>query len=198
LDADIHDFIRFATDGAKRMDQMILHLLEYSRIGRPPDPRRPVPLTNLIGEALGILGPAVRDAGADIIDTTGPIPVWVHESEAVRLFQNLIANALKYRAAGRPLRISIATEDKGDVVLVGIADNGIGISQEQNDRIFRMFQRLHGRDEYGGGTGIGLAVCRKIVEHHGGRIWVESREGEGSTFFLTLPSGQCAPQPPGQ
>lgn len=187
LDEETKDFMKFAKDGAKRMDSLILHLLEYSRIGRMDDRRTSVPLSVIIENATQLLRPQMTSLGAELTVEGGDILLHVHENDSVRLFQNVVANALKYHAENVVPRVSVTAVVSGEFALVAVVDNGIGIAAEHHDRVFRMFQRLHGRDDFGGGTGIGLAVCKKIVENHGGRMWIESRVDEGATFFFTLP-----------
>lgn len=194
LDADAAEFMGFIKDGARRMDRMITGLLEYSRIGRKGSPPAPASLGPVLAQAIRVLGAAIEESGAVVavdasIGDAAPV-LWMDENEIERLLQNLIGNALKYRAPGvRPeVRVS-AAPGEGDTWTVSVTDNGIGIAAKDFERIFGIFQRLHGRDEYEG-TGIGLAVCRRIVERHGGRIWVESEPGAGSTFHFTLKSGE--------
>lgn len=187
LDDDTRQMMHFATDGAKRMDQMLVSLLEYSRVGRKGQPLVPMSSRDGVDEALRFLAPAVREAHATI-HTSGDWPeIVASRDEFTRLWQNLIGNAIKYRAPDRApeLQITVASEENSWRFCV--ADNGIGIDPGQFDRLFRVFQRLQTRDKYEG-TGIGLAVARKIVERHGGHIWVESNGlGQGCRFCFTLP-----------
>jgi PAS domain S-box-containing protein len=190
LDDDAREFIAFARDGAERMDRLVLDLLDYSRIGRLSQPMRPVLLDGPLDRALRVLALKIDEAGAVIDRLSLATPVVIGDpDELARLFQNLIGNAVKYRDPARPMRITITAERQGTDWAVSIADTGIGIDAEYFDRIFRIFQRLHTRATYEG-TGIGLAICKKIVEHHGGRIWVESNPGLGSVFHFTLPAGE--------
>jgi len=185
LDADELKFLAFATNGAKRMDRMIIDLLEYSRIGRQSTPQENVSLDAVLADALQNLQVAIEDADARIfIDDTLP-PVTGSQIELTRLFQNLIGNAVKYRKPGGVPKIEIGCRRHERDWLISIKDDGIGIAPENQERVFAIFRRLVTQDAYEG-TGIGLAVCKKIVEHHGGRIWIESALGEGSTFFFTL------------
>jgi len=187
LDGDGREFLAFAKDGAQRMDRLILDLLEYSRVGRHDEPPQPVDLADAVGEALVNLRLAIADCDAEVsVDSRFPV-VQGNRGELVRLFQNLVGNALKYRAPSRRPAIAVTASRQGNAWEVSVKDNGIGIQAEDLDRIFRIFQRLHGRDEYDG-TGIGLAVCRKIAQHHGGRIWAQSVPGEGSAFVVALPA----------
>jgi signal transduction histidine kinase len=194
LSADERDDLVFVREGARRMNQLILDLLEFSRIGRPGDEAGPVSLREVLDVARDNLRVLIAEKGATL-DIPVDLPTVVgRSSELVSLFQNLIGNALKYSAPERPPRVAIGCQRLKDGWQIAIADNGIGIpaGHGYEDRIFKIFQRLHRRDAYGGGTGIGLAICRRIVERMGGRIWVESAEGKGSTFFLTLPHPSAA------
>lgn len=192
FDADGRKFLGFVRQGAVRMDRMVLDLLEFSRVGRRGDALAPVALAEAVGTAIDNLRLKIKDAQADItVAAHLPVVVGAH-GELVRLFQNLIGNALKYRHPERQPRISIGVEAGAGEWIVSVADNGIGIDARFFDRIFEIFQRLHLREEYEG-TGIGLAICRKIVGHHGGRIWVDSTKGEGTVFFFSLPQTPSAP-----
>ncbi|MBI3444057.1 MAG: PAS domain S-box protein [Magnetospirillum sp.] len=186
LDADGRDFLEFAREGARRMDKMVLDLLEFSRVGRIGDPQVPIALDDVLETALANLKLVIEDAGAQISVTDALPVIEGSHGEMVRLFQNLIGNAIKYRSPDRRSAITIAAERLPGQWRISVSDNGIGIAPEYSERIFDIFQRLHTRNEYEG-TGIGLAVCRKIVERHGGRIWVESSLGDGATFHFTLP-----------
>jgi PAS domain S-box-containing protein len=186
LDPECQEFIQFAREGTKRMDRLILDLLDYSRIGRTAkQPPQQVDLNEVASQAVSILGLAIEESQA-VIDIQHLPAITGFRDDLVRLFQNLIGNSLKYRHAERTprVRIEAAREDHG--WLIRVRDNGIGIHPDYLERIFGIFQRLHGREEYEG-TGIGLANCKKIVELHGGRIWAESSPGMGSTFLFTLP-----------
>jgi PAS domain S-box-containing protein len=186
LDDDAREFIAFAKEGVSRMDHLIFDLLEFSRIGRITRPMMPTPLELVLEGALRALAVQIQEAGADVVLTPSALPtVQGDREELTRLFQNLIGNALKYRSPERKPIISIAAERVGREWIVTIADNGIGIESQYWERIFLIFQRLHRRGEFEG-TGIGLAVCKKVAEHHGGRIWVNSVPGEGSCFFVAL------------
>jgi PAS domain S-box-containing protein len=192
LDGDAREFLAFACGGARRMDGMVLDLLEFSRVGRQREPMEPVPLAEVIAAAEGNLRMPIAEAGASVTVPEGLPVVTGSRGELERLFQNLIANALKYRHPDRPPAIAVTVEAiDGGGWLCTVRDNGIGIAAEYFERIFEIFQRLHTRAEYEG-TGIGLALCRKIVEHHGGRIWVESEPGRGSSFRFTIHTGQAA------
>ena len=186
LDSDADEFIGFAVDGAKRMQALINDLLAYSRVGRAAGHTGRVDTTDVVERAVEDLRRAIDDSGAVVTHDSLPA-VWGDASQIRQLFQNLIANAIKFHGPERP-----AIHVSGDAAVgsadaeFGVADNGIGIEPEYQERIFKLFQRLHGRGTYPG-TGIGLAVCKKIVERHGGRIWVQSSPGQGATFRFTLP-----------
>jgi len=183
---EIKEFMGFAKDGAKRLDTQILDLLQYSRIGREGDAMAPVALGEAMAKAVANLAVSIEEQAATVAIVTDPPTVLGHDGELVRLFQNLIGNALKYCAPGQSPKVSVSTERQNDFWRISVADNGIGIAAEYHERIFEIFQRLHGGSDYQG-TGIGLAICRKIVQRHGGRIWVESAPGEGAVFHFTLP-----------
>jgi len=186
LEGDIKEFLGFAVDGAKRMDSLILGLLEYSRTGRGAE-TVPVPLAEAVADALVNLTVAIGESEAEIVVADGLPIVTGDATELTRLFQNLIGNAVKYRAPERRPRVEIGWRRQGHEWLVSVADNGIGIAPDDHERAFAIFQRMvpPGSCE---GAGIGLAVCRKILDHHGGRIWIESRLGEGSTFLMAFPA----------
>jgi len=186
LDAETRQFLGFAVDGAKRLDRMIVDLLHYSRIGRISSPMAPVALDEVIEDSLRHLEVAVAESGAEVT-VAGDLPVCIGDrSELVRLFQNLIGNALTYVRPGVAPRIAVSCRDDGDAWVIGVTDNGTGIAAGDLARVFGIFQRLVSREAVEG-TGIGLAICRKIAEHHRGRIWVESEPGIGSTFLVALP-----------
>ncbi|MDO8608652.1 MAG: ATP-binding protein [Phaeospirillum sp.] len=186
LDEGAHEFIAFARDGAVRMDCLVRDLLEFSRVGRTPEQPSPVNMGEVVATALTSLQVAITESEARIVVAPDLPVITCRAAEIGRLFQNLIANALKYRHAERTPKIEISAVREHDGWRFAVADNGIGIQEAYADKIFGIFQRLHTREKYDG-TGIGLAICKKIVEHHGGRIRVESVLGEGSTFFFTLP-----------
>jgi len=189
LDAEGVQFIAFAKEGAQRMDRLILDLLDFSRIGRAGAVLERVSVPTAIEQAIRNLAVGIEESGAEIVVAPALAEARVNgdPTQLTSLFQNLIGNALKYRNPDRSPLIRVTGRTEGGAWELSIADNGIGIEPEYFDRIFRIFQRLHTRDQFEG-TGIGLAVCRKIVEHHGGRIWIESVPGEGSTFTFTLPA----------
>jgi PAS domain S-box-containing protein len=185
LDERADEFITHAVDGTKRMQALITDLLAYSRVGTHRHPFEQVDVAEVLQESLANLTVAVQESGAAITHDALPT-VTADALHLAQLFQNLIGNALKFRAEGRPTKIHISVRSEPGQWVFGVADNGIGIEAQYFERIFRVFQRLHTRTTYPG-TGIGLAICKKIVERHGGRIWIESQPGEGSTFLFSLP-----------
>ena len=185
LDADATEFIGFAVDGAKRMQRLIDDLLAFSRVGTRGAAMVPVDSGGIVELSLEDLAAAIAESGARV--ECGLLPV-VHADpvQCQHLFTNLIGNALKFHGTSPPLVRVDAVRD-GAFWRFSVSDNGIGIAAEYFERIFVIFQRLHLREEFKG-TGIGLAICKKVVERHHGRIWVESEAGKGSTFFFTLPA----------
>jgi PAS domain S-box-containing protein len=183
LDGDARDFMAFIVDGAARMKQLIEDLLEYSRVGTRGRELEPVESGGALDRALANLHGAREASQAQV--THGRMPAVIADSaQLAQLFQNLIGNAIKFRGPEAP-RIHVEAETRPDSWVFTVRDNGIGLEQQFAERIFMMFQRLHGKDEYPG-TGIGLAICKKIVERHGGRIWVDSQPGRGATFGFTI------------
>lgn len=175
----------FMTDAAKRMQVLIHDLLAFSRSGRVAMARDLIPLDHCVEQALEMLSTRLEESGAKIV--RDPLPV-VHGDPALlaQLYQNLIGNALKFHRPGERPLIELTSDEEGKDVILGVKDNGIGFKQEYGEQIFQTFKRLHGREEYEG-SGIGLAICRKIVERHNGRIWVESAPGAGAHFRFSLP-----------
>ncbi len=187
VDEQAQRYIDFAVQGGMRMRELIDDLLEYSRVETKGKSFVPVDMNELVLRTLSILKDGVEKSGAEIIvDDLPTLPI--DESQMSQVLQNLVSNALKFRGPDRPEIVISATEGNGEWTFA-VRDNGIGLDMEHSDRIFQMFQRLHTKEVYPG-TGVGLAIAKKIVERHGGRIWVESREGEGATFFFTIPVRQ--------
>lgn len=184
LDSDAREFIGFAVDGAARMKSLINDLLTYSRVQRAKIEFGPVSMENVLAKVKSNLKVVIDEYNVQII--ADPLPeITANENQMLQLIQNLIGNAIKFRRE-LPPKIFISVErGKAEWTFI-VRDNGIGIDQEYKHRIFVIFQRLHGRDQYSG-TGIGLAVCKKIVERHNGRIWVESKGGDGAAFHFTIP-----------
>jgi signal transduction histidine kinase len=175
-------YIRMITESGERMRNLIESLLMFSRIAKTEPKSERIDLTSTLSNVLNDLEVAIREAGATVevgeMPTLEANPLQLHQ-----LFQNLIANGIKFNAAGA--KIQVNCEERPDAWLFSVRDNGIGIDPEYHDRIFNVFARLHGRHQYPG-TGVGLAICKKIVEAHGGKIWVESESKKGSTFFFTI------------
>jgi light-regulated signal transduction histidine kinase (bacteriophytochrome) len=185
LDDKAKEYIGFAVDGASRMSILINDLLTFSRAGGQELVLAPTRLEALLDTVLINMKVALGESGAVI--THDPLPtVTVGAGQITQVIQNLISNAIKFRTPDRPCRIHVSAKEDGNDWVFSIRDNGIGIDPQFKDKIFVIFERLHGRDEYAG-TGIGLAICKKIVERHGGRIWIESEPGKGTTFFFTIP-----------
>ena len=183
LDARAEEFITHAVDGTKRMQALITDLLAYSRVGTHIHPFEPTACDTVLAEALANLSVAIQESGAVV--QHDPLPTLLADaSQLGQVFQNLIGNALKFRSE-RPPEVRITARREAGAWLFAVSDNGIGIEPQYFDRIFRVFQRLHTRTRYPG-TGIGLAICKKIVERHGGSIWIESQPDQGSTFYFTL------------
>ncbi|CAK0778117.1 histidine kinase [Gammaproteobacteria bacterium] len=192
LNEETRQNFHFATEGAQRMDQMLTALLEYSRIGRKNDGKDWVDSREVLNDVLRILQPAIAEAHAKIHIAGEWPPLFARRDELVRLFQNLIDNALKYRIEGREPDILIAAKPGDGEYGFSVQDNGVGLRPGQEERLFKVFERLQPRGKYPG-TGIGLALCRKIVEHQGGFIRVESRgEHQGCTFTFSLPAADPA------
>lgn len=191
VDAQADKYIGYAVDGAKRMQALIAGLLEYSRIGRQEEPPAALDAGAALEQALTNLRSALEESGAVV--THDPLPRVVgNPAQITRVFQNLVGNGMKFRRPEAPPRIHVAAEVRARDALFTVRDNGIGIDPQYSDRVFVIFQRLHTRAEYPG-TGIGLSVCKKVVERHGGRIWFDSEPGAGTTFSFTLPLQQEDP-----
>ncbi|HXW29339.1 MAG TPA: PAS domain S-box protein [Xanthobacteraceae bacterium] len=184
LDEKADKYIQFAVGGAKGMQSLIIDLLASSRLGRRARPLQPTDSAAVVRQVIERLRPRIEETKADI--AFGPLPVVnADETQLAQVLQNLIGNALKFRST-RPPRIRLSASPRNGEWLFSVEDNGIGIDQQFADRIFQMFQRLHERGKYEG-SGIGLAIAKKIVERHGGKIWFESQLGTGTTFYFTLP-----------
>jgi PAS domain S-box-containing protein len=189
LDADADEFIAFAADGATRMQRLIQDLLAYSRVEKRGGELLDISSEEALQQAVINLRVAIEESGAQV--THDPLPrVMADETQLIQLFQNLVGNAVKYRRAGIPLIHISAARDGGIMWIFSVQDNGIGIDPQFFEKIFGMFQRLHKREEFTG-TGMGLAICKKIVERHGGKISVESQPGKGSTFRFTLAASEA-------
>ena len=185
LGSEADEYIRFAVDGSNRMRSLIRDLLEYSRVGRREQPFEMVDCAAIVETVIGNLQPVIAEQQGRV--TCDSLPgIHGNATELTQLFQNLIGNALKFHGP-QPPEVHVSAERHGHEWTFHVRDNGIGIEERNFPRIFVIFQRLHSREEYPG-TGIGLALCKKIVERHGGRIWVESQLGQGSTFYFTMPA----------
>lgn len=186
LDAQADEFIGFAVDGAKRMQQLINDILQYSRVTTHGKTFERVAIQGAVERAVTALQGRIAERSAAIV-VVGSLPTVTGDpAQLSQLFLNLIGNAIKYNQDGRP-RVEISARRDGERWVLRVADNGIGIDPQYHEQIFRIFTRLHTRDEYEG-TGIGLALCRRILERHRGRIWLESSEGNGTSIFFTLPA----------
>lgn len=184
LDEKAGEYISYAIDGTKRMSTLITDLLAYSRVGTKGKESAPVEMSAVLQKATGNLKKAISEGQAVITNDELPRVIG-DESQLVQLFQNLISNAIKFRRKDVPSRIHVSAENRTGRWVFGVHDNGIGIEPAFQERVFTVFQRLHTREEYPG-TGIGLAICRRIVERHHGRLWLDSKPGKGSSFYFTL------------
>ncbi|MGH9515084.1 MAG: sensor histidine kinase [Terriglobales bacterium] len=185
LDSAADRYIGYAVEGATRMQALLEDLLAFSRVGRNGMVPAPTDVNSAVNEVLKNLDLALKEHGVTV--TCSPLPtILADRFQVVQLFQNLLANAIKFRATGNP-SITISAEQKSREWLFSVSDNGIGIAEDHKDLVFKIFQRLHTRTEYPG-NGVGLAICKKIVEHNGGQIWVESELGRGSNFRFTFPA----------
>jgi light-regulated signal transduction histidine kinase (bacteriophytochrome) len=185
LDKKTRESMAFATDGAVRMQALIRGLLAYSRVGRKTEGFNPTDMEAVFRSATTNLAASIGEADASIQHEALPT-VQAEGQQMVQLMQNLLGNAIKYRTANRRPELHVGARREGRGWVFWVRDNGIGIVAEDHDRIFMIFQRLHTRQEYSG-TGIGLAICKRIVEYHCGRMWMESEVGTGSTFYFTIP-----------
>lgn len=184
LDERAIKYIQYATDGARRMQRLVADLLAYSRVGSQGGRMRAVDAGDVVRTVVDSLGELIRETGATVtID--GPMPtVLADEGQLGQVFQNLIGNAIKFRGS-EPPRISVQATRRDTRWMFAVKDNGIGIDMRYAERIFQMFQRLHEKGKYDG-SGIGLAITKRIIDGHGGRVWIESAAGQGTTFFFTL------------
>ena len=187
LDAKADTFINFAVEGTSHMQRLLTDLLQFSKVGGGELRLEKVSLESVLEKTLRNLGGAIEKSGAQIEHGSLPV-VLADEMQLTTLLQNLVSNALKFRGE-QPPRIHISAKREASEWIISVRDNGIGIDPQFFERIFLIFQRLHRRDEYSG-TGIGLSICKKVVERHGGRIWVESAPGQGATFHFSLPAGE--------
>ncbi len=185
FDSEAEAFMGYVVDGTTRMQNLIDDLLKVSQVGTECREFKRIDLGQVFEAATSNLKVMIEETGTKI--TCAPLPtVKADSTELMQVFQNLIANAIKFRNA-EPPQIHVSADKCGQEWLIEVRDNGIGIKPEFKERIFVMFQRLHTRNEYPG-TGAGLTICKKIVERHGGRVWVDSNLGKGSTFYFTLPT----------
>jgi signal transduction histidine kinase len=185
LDDDGRELLGYVVDGAERAQLLVADLLEYSRVGSSDRGFEPVPLDELLERAIDVLADAIEEADARVHRESVLPTAYGDPTQLQRLFVNLIGNSLKYRRPEHRCEVRVEVEQTGHELRVSIHDNGIGFDDEHATRVFKMFQRLHARDEYDG-TGIGLAICERIVERHGGTIEATGRPGEGATFSFTL------------
>lgn len=188
LDSDADEFIGYALEGATRMGDLIQNLLDYSRISARKRDLAPTDCEAVFGKSLENLRLALTESNATVEHE--PLPVIVADvSQMGQLFQNLLGNAIKYRSPDRPLEVRVSAREESGEWRFSVRDNGIGIESQYFETIFGIFQQLHSREQYGG-TGVGLAICRRIVERHRGKIWVESQPDKGATFCFTIPKNQ--------
>jgi len=183
LDADADEFIAYAVDGAKRMQALLNDLLDFSRVGTSGKPFNLTNCEDILKQAMDNLQITIEESGALVSHDPLSI-IMADEGQLVQLFQNLIGNAIKFRGQ-EPPRLHVSAYRRHNVWVFSVRDNGIGIEPQHAQKIFEIFRRLHTKEEYPG-TGMGLAICKKIVERHGGHIWVQSQPGEGSTFYFTI------------
>ena len=184
LDQDANDFIQYAVDGANRMQKLINDLLDYSRTTSRGRDFTKVDISQVLGQAISNLQRLIIENNALITNEDLPELI-ADESQIMRVFQNLIENAMKFKIKSELPKIHISCKKRNRFYEFAVSDNGIGIDMQFHDRVFTIFQRLHSKEEYPG-TGIGLSICKRIIERHGGKIWFESKENEGTTFYFTL------------
>ena len=184
LDPKAQQYIYYATDGAVRMRQILLDLLEYSRVGRMDYHLEKIDLNIMLADIVKLHSGLISELNGKVLFEDLPT-INAAPSPVQRVISNLITNALKYQKKGNSPIITVSVDEDSDFWQINVKDNGIGIDEQFFDKIFVVFQRLHSKDEYSG-TGIGLAICRKIIENHGGKIWLTSKLNEGSTFHITI------------
>jgi light-regulated signal transduction histidine kinase (bacteriophytochrome) len=185
LDGEALEFLGYVTTGATRMELLVRDLLAYTQVTKVAAPEDPADANEALAATLADLGAALGSSGAEV--TSDQLPsVCVHATHLKQLFQNLIGNAIKYRSTERKALVHVSAQKQDESWIFAVRDNGIGIEPEYKEQIFGLFARLHTGEEYSG-TGIGLAICQRIVERYHGRIWVESEPGEGSTFRFEIP-----------
>ncbi len=184
LDEDAHDFINYAVEGAKRLDMMLTDLLEFSDIGTQESELRYLHSEKIVEQVLSNLKTFICDNNADVTYDSLPV-IYANEYQMVQLFQNLICNGIKFHGNEDP-KVHISVKKENNEYIFAVEDNGIGIKKQHLEKIFTIFQRLHGRQQYDG-SGIGLAISQRIVQEHGGKIWATSSLGNGSMFYFTIP-----------
>jgi light-regulated signal transduction histidine kinase (bacteriophytochrome) len=186
LDQDASDYIHYAVDGAIRMQKLLNDLLEYSRIKSQSEQNEPVDATTLLGQAVANLKQLLTENTALVTNDDLPV-INADEAQMIRVFQNLIENAVKFQKKTELPQIHISCTKQDEMYRFSVADNGIGIDKQYHDKVFVVFQRLYSVKDYPG-TGIGLSICKRIVDRHGGTIWFESVVNEGTTFYFTIPA----------
>ena len=185
LDPDANDYIHFVVDGATRMQKLLTNLLDFSRVSTHAKPFEQVDTKTIVEQVISILQQLITENNASITIDDLPV-IKADEMQMLRVFQNLIENAIKFKKKTELPKIHISCTKQSNMVQFSVADNGIGMEMQYHDRVFMVFQRLHSVKDYPG-TGIGLSVCKRIVERHGGTIWFESTVNEGTTFYFTIP-----------
>lgn len=185
LDDKAHKYINYAVDGAARMQALIRDLLAFSRVGTLVQEFKDVDTQGALGKAIANLKTMIDETGSMVISEDLP-QVRADETQLTLLFQNLIGNAIKFQNRSQIPRVHVSATRQAGFWCFSVQDNGIGIEAKYREKVFQVFQRLHTRQEYPG-TGIGLALCKRIVDRHGGRIWFESCRGQGTTFYFTIP-----------
>lgn len=187
LDDTAKQYIHFAVDGSERMKVLINDLLKFSRVGTAADEHVKVDCNEVVANLIKVYEQKISETETEINVSSLPV-ITANKTQVEQLFQNLIGNALKYQGKQKP-KITIDCVEEDTKWKFCVRDNGIGIEPKFFEKVFVIFQRLHGKNEYGG-TGIGLAICKKIVERHGGKIWIESQPGNGACFYFTFPQSE--------